>query len=77
MTLILLLTPLLACVASAVEENEILIVRTISPELQPKIEFLNPQYLVYLPTETTDAKLHLLIFLHGAGGVGARPAGQS
>lgn len=71
MKLILLLPPLLAFVASAVAENEAPVVRTISPEIQPKIQFLNPQYLVYLPTETTEAKLPLLIFLHGAGGVGS------
>ena len=67
---ILLLASLLALVASAVAENEVSVVRTISPELQPKIQFLNPQYIVYLPTGKTDAKVPLLIFLHGAGGVG-------
>ena len=71
MKLIILLTSLLTLVSSAVAEGEIPMVRTISPELQPKIQFLNPQYLVYLPTGNTDAKLPLLIFLHGAGGVGS------
>lgn len=71
MKLIILLTFLLTLVSSAVAEGEIPMVRTISPELQPKIQFLNPQYLVYLPTGNTDAKLPLLIFLHGAGGVGS------
>ena len=71
MKLIILLTSLLTLVNSAVAEGEIPMVRTISPELQPKIQFLNPQYLVYLPTGNTDAKLPLLIFLHGAGGVGS------
>ena len=67
---ILLLTSLLALVASAVAESETPIVRTVDPTFQSKIQFLNPQYLVYLPTEKTDAGLPLLIFLHGAGGVG-------
>ena len=71
MKLIILLTSLLTLVSSAVAEGEIPMVRTISPELQPKIQFLNPQYLLYLPTGNTDAKLPLLIFLHGAGGVGS------
>jgi predicted peptidase len=46
-------------------------VRTVDPGLQSKIQFLNLQYLVYLPTGNTDAKLPLLIFLHGAGEVGS------
>ena len=66
----LLLTSLLALVGSAVAESETPVVRTISPELQPRIQFLNPQYLVFAPNGNTDTKLPLLIFLHGAGGVG-------
>ena len=67
---ILLLTFLLAFVVSAVAENEAPVVRTIPTELQSKIQSLNPEYLVYLPAGNAVAKLPLLIFLHGAGGVG-------
>jgi poly(3-hydroxybutyrate) depolymerase len=52
-----------------VAENEAPVVRTLAPELQPIIQFLNPEYLVYLPAGNTNAKLPLLIFLHGAGRV--------
>ena len=54
----------------AVAEAEVSAVRTIPPELQSKIQFLNPEYLLYRPTDDTNSKLPLLIFLHGAGGVG-------
>ena len=67
---VLLLTTLLAFATPAFAENEVAVVRTIAPELQSKIQFLNPQYLVYAPAGDTKAKLPLLIFLHGAGGVG-------
>ncbi|MEI7532723.1 MAG: prolyl oligopeptidase family serine peptidase [Verrucomicrobiae bacterium] len=70
MKVITLLTSLLTLIASAVAENETPVVRTLAPELQAKIQFLNPEYLVYLPAGDTNAKLPLVIFLHGAGGVG-------
>ena len=68
--LLLLLTTLLALATPAVAEDEVPAVRTIAPELQSKIQFLNPEYLVYLPAGDTNSKLPLVIFLHGAGGVG-------
>jgi poly(3-hydroxybutyrate) depolymerase len=70
---ILLLTSLLAFVGFAVAENETPVVRTVDPELQPRIQFLNPEYLVYAPPGNTNAKLPLLIFLHGADGARHRP----
>ena len=70
MKFILLLTSLIALVCSAVAEQETPVVRTLDPKLQPKIQFLNPEYLVYLPAGNNKANLPLLIFLHGAGGVG-------
>ncbi len=54
----------------AVAEDKVPAVRTIPSEFQSKIQFLNPQYLVYAPSGKTDAKLPLVIFLHGAGEVG-------
>ncbi len=44
-------------------------VRAIPPALQKKIEFLNPEYLVFSPAGDADTKVPLLTFLHGAGGV--------
>ncbi len=70
LTLTFTIAFLLSLVGPAVAESQSPIVRTVDPTLQPKVQFLNPQYLVYLPTGNTDAKLPLLIFLHGAGGVG-------
>ena len=67
---ILLLTTLVALATPVVAEDEVPAVRTIAPELQSKIQFLNPEYLVYRPAGDTNAKLPLVIFLHGAGGVG-------
>lgn len=67
---ILLMTALLTLAAHVVAQDEVPAVNTIPPELQSKIQFLNPQYLVYRPTSEINSKLPLLIFLHGAGGVG-------
>lgn len=63
----LLLTPLSGLHAADASTPA---VHTVASELQSKIQFLNPQYLVYAPTGDTGAKLPLLIFLHGAGEVG-------
>lgn len=46
------------------------VVQTLPAALQQKVQFLNPEYLVYAPSGSSNAKLPLLIFLHGAGGVG-------
>ena len=46
-------------------------VETLSEDLQEQITFLNPQYLVFIPKETEPKqKIPLVIYLHGAGGVG-------
>lgn len=44
-------------------------IQTLPRELQGKVRFLNPEYLVYAP-KGANGPLPLLIFLHGAGGVG-------
>lgn len=67
---LLLQSLLLAFVGFAAAEDDVPAVNTIAPELQSRIQFINPEYLVYRPAEDTGAKLPLLIFLHGAGGVG-------
>jgi predicted peptidase len=45
-------------------------VRSLGKELQAKTVFLNPEYLLFAPATKADAKLPLVIYLHGAGGVG-------
>lgn len=67
---LLLLTSLLILATPVMAEEEAPVVGTIAPALQSRIQFLNPKYLVYAPDVKTNAKLPLLIFLHGAGGVG-------
>ena len=63
-----LLSSLLILPAALVAQNDAPVVHTLAPALQPKVQFLNPEYLVYAPSESSNAKLPLLIFLHGAGG---------
>lgn len=64
------LTLVAISVTPAVAQDDVPAVNTIPPELQKKIQFLNPEYLVYRPACDSNSKLPLLIFLHGAGGVG-------
>ncbi len=54
----------------ATAQDEEPAVHTLDPAIQQKTRCLNPQYLAFSPKEGKDAKLPLLIFLHGAGGVG-------
>lgn len=51
-------------------QGDVSAVRTIPAERCSGIQFLNPEYLVFLPREHDGSKLPLVIFLHGAGGVG-------
>ncbi len=60
----------LALALSAAAQGEMPVVHKLDQSLQQKTKFLNPEYLVFLPAGNTNAKLPLLIFLHGAGGVG-------
>jgi predicted peptidase len=67
----IIFTLLLSFVSSAVAQIDVPAVRKINPELQPEIKSLNPEYLVFLPEKTNSTtKMPLLIYLHGAGGVG-------
>lgn len=68
-TLILLLSMLLLP-ATLAAQDAAPVVHKLPPALQQKVQFLNPEYLVYAPIGSSNAKLPLLIFLHGAGGVG-------
>ncbi|MHC5058037.1 MAG: carboxylesterase family protein [Planctomycetota bacterium] len=45
-------------------------VGTLEADLQKKTNALNPEYLVYSPKGKPDGGVPLLIYLHGAGGVG-------
>lgn len=47
------------------------VIRTIDPKVQPKLKSLNPEYLVFTPDKSPeDERVPLLIYLHGAGGIG-------
>ena len=66
----LLSVAVLALASSVVAQNDAPVIRTLDGQLQEKTLCLNPEYLVYLPKADLAAKLPLLIYLHGAGGVG-------
>ena len=51
-------------------QEDVPAVRTIPVELHSRIQCLNSEYLVFLPEEEDGSKFPLVIFLHGAGGVG-------
>lgn len=70
MPTVALLLSMLVTPAVLIAEGDTPVVHQLTAEIQRKTEFLNPEYLVYAPDLSTDAKLPLLIFLHGAGGVG-------
>lgn len=70
MKTLLVLTSILALVCPLIAGSDAPVVRAIPPALLAKIEFLNPEYLVFSPGGDADTKVPLLIFLHGAGGVG-------
>jgi len=66
--MIALFVSFFALVGSAVAQNNPS-VATLAEDLQKKTKALNPQYLVFSPKEA-EKPLPLLIYLHGAGGVG-------
>jgi predicted peptidase len=51
-------------------QSDASMVRTLDQKLQQKTRCLNPEYLVFLPKGSSNTKMPLLIYLHGAGGVG-------
>lgn len=61
---------LFAFTCTSVAQNADPAVGKLDPTLQKKTQALNPEYLVFAPKEQTDAAMPLLIYLHGAGGVG-------
>jgi predicted peptidase len=52
--------------------RESAIVKSLDKGLQSRTRFLNPDYLVFMPKGSPDSKVPLLIYLHGAGGVGSQ-----
>jgi len=64
-----LITVFLAFASSVVAQDNPA-VRTLSEELTEKAKSLNPQYLVYAPIAKAESPLPMVIYLHGAGGVG-------
>ncbi|MDF1859359.1 MAG: prolyl oligopeptidase family serine peptidase [Verrucomicrobiales bacterium] len=47
-------------------------VESLDPQRSSKVIFLNPEYLAYHPEKVeADTKLPLVIYLHGAGGLGS------
>ena len=70
MKTIILLASVLVLPAVLAAQGDVPVVHVLDQGLQQKVQFLNPEYLVYAPSRSSDAKLPLLIFLHGAGGVG-------
>lgn len=70
MKLATLLLGILILPASLLAQDDEPAVRRLPEELQRHVQFLNPEYLVFPTGPATGAKLPLLVFLHGAGGVG-------
>jgi predicted peptidase len=70
MKIIVLFTSFLAFAGSVFAQDISPKVEKLTPALAKKAKSLNPQYLVFSPEKKTEAKLPLVIYLHGAGGVG-------
>ncbi len=66
----LLLASCLLFALPAIAQDDAPAVGTLDPALREKTRCLNPEYLVYAPKSEPDAKVPLLIYLHGAGGAG-------
>ena len=56
--------------SSAFAQVKIPTVGKLNDDLAKKAKTLNPQYLVFSPKQTPDGTVPLVIYLHGAGGVG-------
>jgi predicted peptidase len=65
-SLLLLFTALISASVRGTEPE----IGKLSPELQGETVFLNAEYLVYSPAGRPEGKLPMLIYLHGAGGLG-------
>ena len=63
-------TTLVACTCSAFAHADHPAVARLDESLEATADSLNPQYLVFSPKEKAEEKIPLVIYLHGAGGVG-------
>ncbi len=70
MKTLVLFVSFFALASSVSAQNDEPAVHTLDRQLQKKTRCLNSEYLVFLPKEIANTKMPLLIFLHGAGGVG-------
>jgi predicted peptidase len=67
---IVLLVPFLFFSGMAFAQGKNPAVGKLNDDLAKKAKTLNPQYLVFSPEQTPDGTVPLVIYLHGAGGVG-------
>ena len=67
---IVLLVPFLFFSGMAFAQGKNPAVGKLNDDLAKKAKTLNPQYLVFSPEQTPDGAVPLVIYLHGAGGVG-------
>ena len=65
-----LTAPFLFFASSAFAQVKSPAIGKLSDALAKKAKTLNPQYLVFSPKQTPDGTVPLVIYLHGAGGVG-------
>ena len=70
MKLILTIASLCAFAAAALADERGPAIATVDKNLQEQVASMNSQYLVFSPDKKPDGKLPLVIYLHGAGGVG-------
>ena len=68
--LLLVLVPSIILANPAFTQNRNPVTNKLSNELAKETSSLNPQYLVFLPKQKLKEKIPLIIYLHGAGGVG-------
>ena len=64
------LAALLCCVVVHSLQGQNIKVEKMDEKLAAQVNTLNPEYLVFYPTPKTPEPLPLVIYLHGAGGVG-------
>jgi len=66
----IVLASLALLVNGAIAQDEGPVLGVLAPGLKEKTKSLNAQYLVFLPKGKPGVAMPLLIYLHGAGGVG-------
>ena len=64
------LVALLCCVVSSSLRGENPVVEKISDHVAAQAKTLNPEYLIFYPKPKSKKPMPMVIYLHGAGGVG-------